>query len=575
MRLKIRPLASAVFVLLCAFFAAAQDDAPPPTVALLAGRAGIVLDIPKTPPNSFYAYSKLVATYRLYEVETPDPEKMCAYAGCIREWKDFIDTKELGCTSIDCQRLNIRFKSAQPLPPDRNFVLMVDKFKADGKAVKVSFSTATAAKIESAANAFKTREEFRVTSNAPLASGDEIKLKRSVYRVEGDKPEHLKAVEVQEDLTASLDTETPLGGNTLSYKLDKKLREGESYNLSVADGIKDDSGRKVEAKGTLSAPGLPDSPTDPKFAGTFTFESAARQKAVFQLTGNFQPLRNPNVGSWFWEPNLVVDIGLHSTKSNNSVTLAVPATRFIRVHEETSQLCQRRNKPGRLGVAAQAKACEVTTNITNYARWRETPWDRLADVKLYLGPKAEFDRNFKRKNLLGNLRLDFDFHRWLGSVANKRDKIIEDLGDEKGKSLVGINSGFTLVPYLSFDFGGHVNNETVSKGAASVFVPRHSIARGYAGLNGTIEWRVWSLPMDLTLDESVAYLAKSEQIGYTTDDGAFLRQIRGVHPHFKTSFDLAFDPAKHYSFTVVYENGRLAPNFEYLNKVSSGVKITY
>jgi hypothetical protein len=81
--------------------------------------------------------------------------------------------------------------------------------------------------------------------------------------------------------------------------------------------------------------------------------------------------------------------------------------------------------------------------------------------------------------------------------------------------------------------------------------------------------------MELTLDESVVYLATREQIGYTTDDGVFLRSIRGVHPHFKTSVDLAFDPAKHYSLTFAYENGRLAPNFEYLNKFTSGIKVKY
>jgi hypothetical protein len=180
---------------------------------------------------------------------------------------------------------------------------------------------------------------------------------------------------------------------------------------------------------------------------------------------------------------------------------------------------------------------------------------------------------------LGEVRFDFKFYRWQGSIQERRGLITKEppfgIGEEKGKSLEGINFGFKLTPFLAFDFGGHVNDETLTKNTSTVLVPRHSIVRGYAGFVGAFEWNKLPFPITLTLDESVVYIATPETIGFTTDDGAFLRRIRGFHPHLKTSLDLGFDPSKHYSLSFTYENGRLAPNFEYLNKITAGVKVSY
>jgi hypothetical protein len=70
-------------------------------------------------------------------------------------------------------------------------------------------------------------------------------------------------------------------------------------------------------------------------------------------------------------------------------------------------------------------------------------------------------------------------------------------------------------------------------------------------------------------------LALPEMIGFTTSSGVAFRRLSGIQPHTKASIDFSFDPAKHYSWNVTYENGRAAPNFEYLNKVSSGIKVIY
>ena len=58
-----------------------------------------------------------------------------------------------------------------------------------------------------------------------------------------------------------------------------------------------------------------------------------------------------------------------------------------------------------------------------------------------------------------------------------------------------------------------------------------------------------------------------EIIGYTTTKGVGLQRLTGVHPHNKPDLSFFIDAAHHYSLDIAYENGRLAPNFEYLNTV--------
>jgi hypothetical protein len=109
----------------------------------------------------------------------------------------------------------------------------------------------------------------------------------------------------------------------------------------------------------------------------------------------------------------------------------------------------------------------------------------------------------------------------------------------------------------------------------SVNVPEFTIARATAGFFNTFEWFTFNIPTTLTLDESLMFIGSREFTGFTNDEGAFLRSVRGFHPLFKTSLDFAIDPGRHYNFNITWENGRTPPNFEYLNKVTSGLKVIY
>jgi hypothetical protein len=109
----------------------------------------------------------------------------------------------------------------------------------------------------------------------------------------------------------------------------------------------------------------------------------------------------------------------------------------------------------------------------------------------------------------------------------------------------------------------------------NVFVPRHKIFRIYTGFNATFKQKLIYLPMTITFDESLIYLGATETIGFKTKTGVGLRRLNGFHHRSVVTWGVSFDPAKHWNFVVTYENGRKAPNFEYLNKLTTGFKVLY
>jgi hypothetical protein len=55
-------------------------------------------------------------------------------------------------------------------------------------------------------------------------------------------------------------------------------------------------------------------------------------------------------------------------------------------------------------------------------------------VKFTGGPKAELDRNFGRKKILGALRFDFNFQRWDASIGGRRKMIKCGAGRRRERS---------------------------------------------------------------------------------------------------------------------------------------------
>jgi hypothetical protein len=140
-------------------------------------------------------------------------------------------------------------------------------------------------------------------------------------------------------------------------------------------------------------------------------------------------------------------------------------------------------------------------------------------------------------------------------------------------SIHGPRGGFQFTPYVEFDAGAHANNEIVTNTTTHTTetVPEHSIARLYGGLFTKIQF--WHF--QLTSDLSIVDMLTNETIGFTTKQGVGLRKLIGVHPYNKPDLTLFLDAAHHYGLDITYENGRTAPNFEYLNTANLGIKIIY
>jgi hypothetical protein len=218
--------------------------------------------------------------------------------------------------------------------------------------------------------------------------------------------------------------------------------------------------------------------------------------------------------------------------------------------------------------------------IPAYLGWKNTGWTKGA-IYFFIGPKFESDRKFARINALGTTRFDFRLHRLLGSIREKRNLLTgqpEGLSKEQAAQ-VEIKSGFTIVPFIGLDFGGKVTSEAVEnkKKNVRVVIPQNTIFRGFAGFNSTWESEVpgLQLPVSLSLEERLTYLAREETIGSVVDSGVDLRRVNRFQPRSVLSFDLFFNQVRRYSFNITYENGRKAPNFEYLNKVTAGFRVIY
>ncbi len=333
----------------------------------------------------------------------------------------------------------------------------------------------------------------------------------------------------------------------------------------------------MSTKGTIKIAGLakPEA-TNYKIDVNLSSAAAGNQKPQFDLVGSFAPPQKFLGHNWYFNPNSSVDLGLGASKSKNSILLNLP---FRRGFFPYLFKCypKRLQAPGLNGSNKLTENNEVV-NLPNYYEWKNTCPSYLESIEFKAGPKFEMDRKFARINAVGTVRFDFNFVSWQQSIAKKRENLEDDLitTDYKPED-VSIKTGFILIPRIAFDFGRKLTAEVIENKDKHLrtVIPRHPIFRSYVGFTNTYELNFWVLPMTLTIDEDLMYLGYTETIGNKSDDGIDIRKVRGFHHYGKAALDIAFDPAKHYNFSVTYENGRSAPNFEYLNKVSAGIRLVY
>ena len=471
---------------------------------------------------------------------------------------------------LECARIKVML--ATPLDYDKTYVLTISgSVMIDGNPVKpVEFKLEKSATITEALNSKKTREELRIRGTGPINSPATLNISRKTLRI---NDEGTRAVDHIDNLAAT--ASQPAGiPNLIEVTLAEKLNEAQSYTLLVPAGqITDGTGTAIETKGTITIPGLASPPDDPELSLAVETNAAVGQKPQFDFDLAWAPYKKYpwTRANWYWQPQVKVDVGLGDTKSDNAISLALLA-HYSSIPSNLEPL-PKEGEPTLKTGTGQIRPSDI--QLRTLYRWRHTPWYRLGSYDFFIGPKLEADRAFNRINTLGNINFEFRFHRWVATIDEKRKLLAPQLHDLA--SLVEIDNGYRVIPYISFDFGGNVKNETVENTTTktSISVPRHPIFRSNVGIKTLFQWRMFSFPMTLTLDERLMHLADHEDIAFVTDDGVGFRSMRGFHHRGEVAWNLALDPAKHYNFTITYENGRKAPNFEYLNKVSTGFKVIF
>jgi hypothetical protein len=432
------------------------------------------------------------------------------------------------------------------------------------------FKIEKTAKIVEALNSSNTREELRIHSSGPLSvSAGTLNIREKTLHINAagtradEQPDTLTGV-------ASQPSNLP---NLIEVKLNEKLNEGQAHTLSISGKqLSDGTGVPITAKSVIIIPGLPSAPDDPNLTLEIATNAAVHQKPQFDFDLAWAPYQKYHLKkpAWFWQPEVKIDVGLGDSKSDNAVSLALladyssdPSCTGNRTLRDSSQS------------AGKCESASDDVQLKTFYKWRRTPWYRLGSYDFFIGPKLEADRAFNRINALGTVRFELRFHRWLATIENRRKLLEPNLKEDT--DLVELNSGFRVIPYFGFDFGGNVRNETVENKDknVSISVPRHPIFRTNIGFKSLFQWRLFSFPMTLTLEERLMHLAEHEDTAFKTDEGVGFRSLRGFHHRGEADWSVAFDPAKHYNFTVTYENGRKAPNLEYLNKVSTGFKIIF
>src|SRR5437667_9643752 len=119
-----------LFLLAVVLLSSSTSRAQDVTVTFLDQRAGIRLQLdPATlPPPGFVKVAEQISNYTLYEVETPDPDKMCKFSGCINEIPDILDPQKLPHCDDVCRRIELYFAPGKHLDLGKNFILVVQYF---------------------------------------------------------------------------------------------------------------------------------------------------------------------------------------------------------------------------------------------------------------------------------------------------------------------------------------------------------------------------------------------------------------------------------------------------------------
>lgn len=430
-----------------------------------------------------------------------------------------------------------------------------------------------------------SRNKIRIKSDSNIKVQPTLQVESEEYKISEDKrsiePKNTSQTAALIDTTNGEILTAPKTGEDFTFRLPKKLSASRTNKLKISKGIQNTSGTELkEMEGNIKFPGLPSDPANLNIDSSLSFAGATKVGPSYDIEFKFDaqdliPLKRIGFGSCvtcFFQPKIDVAIGLGKSETEDSISVDFPIRTTIQLGKFTTYNLESEENGKKIFAEVKGKP------IINYYGWTKTPWYK-GNIYLFVGPKLEADKKFKRINLLGSVRFDFRSYRFLASINRKRNLLIgQTFGIEKDiAELVEINAGNTFIPYIGMDFGGKVTDETLEIKEKNLLeiIPKHKIFRSYIGFKNTLETKFLSFPINITLEERLFHLASQESIGDTADGIINIRKIKGLHHYGNFSFDVFFNQTRNYSFNITVENGRKTPELKYLNKVTAGLKVRY
>ncbi len=389
------------------------------------------------------------------------------------------------------------------------------------------------------------RTKLKITANINLRAtvNQAITVKRSFARGAAPTTDSYRStiVDIQTD--------------GIVLKLERKLPSGKTSPLQLSiQGLQDNYGTAVNIQGKVAS--VPVAPTDLTKA-FITVQlgaiAAVHSTPTFSAIGAiapWHPVQRTVVlpGGVFFDPAANFSVGSTNAKTSNSVI--VPSS-FIRPLIGGLPKLKKDEPPPDLKTLKPSKPFVINTMF---------------------GPRAEFDTQYGGVNVLGEGRAELYLSQ-LFQTADVRTSQIATSNPAIRDLLALPQNGFTLAPYIQFDGGGHINSQSIPNagGVPAVNIPTYSIARIYLGLHGTGQRG----RATVSFEGSWVDLFQPEIVPYTVKTTVYSRSLLGFQPHAKGTFNFYFDDAKHFAGSVAWENGRSAPTFAYLNKVTIGLQATY
>jgi len=489
-----------------------------------------------------------------------------------------IDEPRVVSVAVRAERRRFLLRVSHPLNLSKIYLLKINNARIGGSpapVVRIEVDSKMAVRVYNEPGRY-----FELHSRVEIDPAS-IKVMRTKMEITDDgkflklSPEAVEAV-------------VPEGGDyfptEIELQLKKRLAENRNHYF-IVEGLSDD-GRKLSATGKITVPGLPPPPTKPVIDVNLSSEVGGNIKPQFNFFGVFKyRFLGSETSSFRLEPLLIYDLGLGATKSKNALTLDVPIAFAELAVQNIEGACRSVTSPSMAGDKGRPEDPRLTDGnvhlvpLNCYNSWRSHSPFSLRSIGISAGPKFEANKSFKKINALARTQFTLNFHRWQNSVADQQRYIALDL--DRGQTYrdywrdVPIDFGFSITPRFGFEAGRKLTTETIRNKSGSInhVIDPYPILRAFAGFEQVYEFNNWPLPAKLTITEDLFYLAATESVADIKDNRLMRRDVRGFHPYGKVVLDLFLDRAKRYSFTVSYENGRAAPNFEYLNTIRSGIRL--